>query len=130
MPRNKVYKCPSSWELGTTASGNLPQFKRLQNLCEVDMSLITYPYIKVSDFHVYHIKCPYSLQAEQHYVRDVDISSPTYWKQIELAPGDLTDHVDTKGIMIVEHRGPKHGFMCVDNACKYYLDTGNRYFYI
>ena len=130
MPRNKNYKCPSSWQLGTTASGNLPQFKVGQNLCEVNIAGITYPDITVSDFRVYHIKCPYSSQAEQHYVRDIDINSPTYWQQQELDSGDLADHQDTKGIMVVEHRGPKHGFLCVDDACPYYISTGKRYFYI
>lgn len=132
MPRNKNYKCPSSWTYGTDAVGNLPQYKVGQNLCEVDMSLITYPGAKASDFRVYHIRCPYAIQAEQHFVRDVNINSSTYWEQLELSLLDLTNHVGTKGIMIRQSRGSRHGFLCIDDACPYYLDSGGlkRYFYI
>lgn len=130
MPRNKNYKCPSSWTYGTDAVGNLPQYKVGQNLCNVNIANITHPGVTIRSFRVYHVKCPYSIQAEQHFVRDVDINSSTYWQQQELGLLDLASHVDTDGIMIIEHRGPKHGFLCVDDACPYYLSTGKRYFYI
>lgn len=133
MPRNPQEKQNVSWEdrYGTIYEGNLPQYKRGQNLCNINMSEITMPDVKLSDFHYYHLKCPYSTESLYHYVRDTDSSSPTYWEMILLPPGSFADHSGTKGIMIKRFQGSKSGWLCVDDKCPYYVNIGGqRYFYV
>ena len=133
MPRLRSEKCSVSWEdrYGTTQSGNLPQYRTNENPCGVVMSGITMPGVSISDFHYHHIKCPYSTQADIHYVRDNDPFSPTYGQILTLSGGALTDHATTSGLMIKHNRGSKYGWLCVDDNCYYYttLDVGGRYFY-
>ena len=133
MPRSPVEKCNVSWEnrVGTTTSGNLPQFKVGQSVCEVNIENITYPDVKLSDFRVYHIKCPYSTQADIHMIRNTTIGDPDYFKMNVSVSGSLSDHVDTGGIMIRENFGSVYGWTCVDDNCEYYtsVSVGQRYFY-
>lgn len=133
MPRNPKEKRSVSWEsrFGTTHDGNLPQYKRGQNLCGIDPSLVdVMEGVKLCDFHYYHIKCPYSTEALYHYVRNTDLSSEYYWEMELLPPSSFFDHLATKGIMIKRFQGSKSGWLCVDNNCPYYLSTGRRYFYV
>lgn len=134
MPRKPGTRCNLTWENthGTTVSGNLPQYKVGQNNCSVDLNAITYPEVKLSDFHYHHIKCPYSTQADSHYIRNMDKTSLNYFKMEDVSSGPLglTDHTATNGIMIKESRGHIHGWLCVQDDCPYYISTGKRYFYV
>jgi hypothetical protein len=137
MPRNPVEKCNVTWEnrYGTAYEGQLPQYRVSEPWCNIHLDLITMPGITLTDFHYYHIKCPYSTQSQINLVRDSDTTSPTYWKMITTS-GSLGDHTATSGIMIRWSKGAKHGHLCVDDNCPYYLGTasgittsGIRYFY-
>jgi len=132
MPRNPIdiQHTTCSGGLGTNTPGNLPQYLVNDNVCFVDLSLITYPGVRKSDFRFYHQKCPYSTQAGLHLVRDIDYNSPTYFELKALQPSDIADHNVTFGIMIRESRGSKYGWLCVDDNCPYYVNTGQRYFRI
>ncbi len=134
MPRKPRTRCNLSWEdrFGTIADGNLPQYKVTMDLCGVDISAITYPDIHMSDFHYYHMKCPYSVESELHYVRNTNINDVNYFDMEDVTSGTLglSTHTSTKGIMIKEQRGRKYGWLCVDPACPYHIATGNYYFYI
>ena len=120
---------------GTTYSGQLPRYKPDENPCNVNIDGITMPGVTLDDFHYYHIKCPYSTQAAQGgvqtYVRDTNPNSPTYMQMIPVGIDELTDHSDTKGLMIRYNRGSKCGHLCVDDNCYYYttISIGSRYFY-
>jgi len=124
------------WEryYGTTCSGNLPEYKPDENLCNINMGGITMPGVTLDDFHYYHIKCPYSTQAAQGgtntYVIDVNPFSPTYRQMILVGISELTNHSDTQGIMIRYNRGSKYGHLCPDDNCYYYttVSIGSRYF--
>jgi len=126
------------WEAyyGTTYSGQLPQYKPDENLCNVNIAGITMPGVTLDDFHYYHIKCPYSKEAAQNgvqtYVRDTNPFSSTYMQMIPVGIDELTDHWDTKGLMIKYSRGSKYGHLCVDDNCYYYttVSSGTRYFYL
>jgi hypothetical protein len=127
---NYIRNLTHEQRFGTTTSGNLPQYKVGQNLCEVDIASITYPDVSVFDFRYYHIKCPYSTQSLVHEVRNVDLSSSNYFKMEEVPVGSLTSHIITKGIMIKHNPGARiWGWLCVDDNCSYFLNTGKRYFY-
>jgi hypothetical protein len=134
MPRNPNSRCDLTWHqrYGTDNEGNLPDYKVGSNPCGVNMAGITYPGVTEANFRYMHTECPYSDTTPSgfHFVRDTDLSSGTYFQNIELDdPGDLSTHNDTYGIMIKEVRGSRNGWMCVDDNCAYYLSTGNRYFY-
>lgn len=124
MPRDRSEKQNVSWEdrYGTTASGNLSQYKVGDNLCNIDINNITYPDVVASDFRTYHKKCPYSTESLINWTKDSG----------DLTQGELASHIYTNGIMIREYRGSKRGFLCVDDNCPYYttVSSGNRYFYI
>ena len=126
MPRNPIEKCSVSWEarFGTTLEGNLPQYKVGHNPCNVNIENITYPGVIVSDFRAYHFNCPYSAEALTHKVMDLDPNSPTYWTMLDLGPGEITTHSDTKGVMIRENKG----HLCVDDNCYYYTTNSKRFF--
>ena len=144
MPRNPVEKCEVTWsERYGTASGvegNLPEYKRTE--CIEDKVTLSggvwnaFPWVTYFDFHYHHIKCPYSNESDNNYVRNTDPDDPNYWKLEEVMPEDRVNHVNTDGMMIRYARGSKHGWLCVDPVCKYYLGTapgspgGIPYFYI
>jgi len=149
MPRNPVEKCNTSFEdmYGSTTSGNLPTHKTkvcIENTVNISAVQAEFgEWISISDFHFYHMKCPYSTEAawkfytiDQEwaawptYVRDTNRSSSTYWKMIPVASGDRAAHTTTSGLMIRHSRGSKHGWLCVDPACPYYLLYNKNYFYI
>ena len=138
MPRNPIKKCETTFEdrYGTTTSGNLPTHKT--KVCvstvitESDLQTIQAEFgvwITIADFHYYHIKCPYSTQADYNFVLDTDPSSSTYWQPLEVPGGSQSDHTTTSGIMIKHSRGSKYGWLCVDPACHYYQNYGKTYFY-
>lgn len=132
--RYSIRRCATDPELvyGTTYSGQLPQYRPDPNICGVDLSQITFPDLTERDFHDYHIKCPYSIQADTHFVRNVDRNSPNYGKLEELPAAQLTDHTATNGIMIRYSRVNKWGHLCVDDDCYYHTTacSGTRYFYL
>jgi len=138
MPRNPRDKCNVSWErrFGTTTSGNLPQYEPDENPCDIDIDAITMPGIALSDFHAYHIKCPYSKEAAhggiETYVRDTNPNSPTYMQMILVGISETTTHSATHGVMVRHNRGSKYGHLCVDDGCYYYTTVvpGSRYFYV
>jgi len=138
MPRNPRDRCDVSWEdrFGTTTSGNLSQYKPDKNLCDINIAAITMPGIILSDFHSYHIKCPYSKEAGQGgiktYVRDTDPFSPTYMQMILVGINETTTHSATHGVMVKHNHGSKYGHLCVDDNCYYYTTVvpGSRYFYV
>ena len=134
MPRKPNTRCNLSWEdtHGTTASGNLPQYKATTPECGVDISSITYSEVQLSDFKFYHMKCPYSTEADSHYARITDKTDPNYFKMEDISTGPigLASHTATNGIMIKESRGRRHGWVCVDDNCPFYTSTSSRFFYV
>ena len=143
MPRNPRQKCSQNWteRYGTTISGNLPQYKTkecVSNVITVSglAQIQTYfPWVGIEDFHYYHIKCPYSTESTIHYIMDRNPASSTYWQSIDVS-SEAISHTVTSGFMIRYSRGSKHGWLCVDPNCPYYLGTasgslrGRPYFYI
>jgi hypothetical protein len=124
------------WEryFGTTTSGNLPQYKANSNPCGIDVDalnpqLVADLDIKGGSFRFYHIKCQYSTESGTHEIVDKNPLSPTYGQMITIPVGDIADHTVTSGIMIKHNRGSKYGWLCVDDNCPYYQNTGRRYFY-
>lgn len=148
MPRNPTEKCDISFEdmYGSTTSGNLPTHKTkvcIEDAVDIDAVQAEFPWVSISDFHFYHMKCPYSNEAAWKYytidrvwaswetsVRDTNRASSTYWEMIPVAPGDRSDHTTTSGLMIRYSRGSKHGWLCVDPDCPYYQLHNRNYFYI
>jgi len=134
MPRNPIKKCDSSWEdrYGTTASGNLPRYK----ITECVESVVDLPavwsggatWVRYTDFHYYHLKCPYSTESDLHYVRNIDRNDPNFWEYETLNSGSLAAHTATNAMMIRYVRGSKYGWLCVDPNCPYFVSTGMRYF--
>jgi len=124
------------WEryYGTTASGNLSQYKVNSNPCDVNISalnsqLVDDLNIKEGSFRFYNIKCIYSSESITHTYTDKNILSPTYGQTVTLSGSELDYHLVTSGIMIKHNKGSKYGWLCVDDNCPYYINTGMRYFY-
>ena len=124
------------WEryYGTTASGYMPEFKATSNPCGVDVGalnpqIVNQLGITGASFRFYHIKCAYSTESDANQYVDRNPLSPTYGQMIYLDPGDLAAHTVTSGIMIKHNKGSKYGWLCVEDDCPYYQDTGRRYFY-
>lgn len=117
---------------GTTADGNLSQHKPDENPCGVDIDAVTMHGVTLADFHYYHIKCPYSTQADYHYVRNMNPFDANYMQLEQIDLGEQTSHTVTSGVMIRYNRGSKYGWLCVDDGCYYYTTvfSGSRYFYI
>ena len=135
MPRNPVEKCDITFEdrYGTTTSGNLPTHRTkvcIENTIDISGVQAEFPWVNISDFHFYHMKCPYSNESVVNYVKDIDPNSSTYWQMVEIVPASRGDHTTTSGIMIRHSRGSKHGWMCVDPDCPYYQVNSINYFYI
>lgn len=139
MPRDPRDRCriikEHGWKAiyGTTAEGNLAQYKVNEACKHIDISKLTLSWVKQNDFRYYHIKCPYSTQASgANYVRNDDPFDPNYLTYSGLSPEELTDHTVTSGIMIRYNRGTKRGWLCVDDNCYYYTTvcSGSRYFYV
>ena len=135
MPRNPVEKCDITFEdrYGSTTSGNLPTHKTkvcIEDTIDIGAVQAEFPWVSISDFHFYHMKCPYSNEATINYVRDINKASVTYWQMVEVAPISKAAHTTTSGIMIRHSRGSKHGWMCVDPDCPYYQLNNRNYFYI
>ncbi len=137
MPRNPIEICETTWheKYGTTNSGNFPTHKTKE--CIEDTVTISgvraeFPWVRedYGDFKYYHFKCPYSTEAEINYVRNGDRSDPNYWKFELVMPVDRVSHVDTGGLMIKQSRGSRHGWMCVDPVCPYYISNSTNFFYI
>jgi len=134
MPRDPRDKCDVGWDerYGTTWSGNLPQWERtvcIEDTIDLDAIQAEFPWVKYTDFHFYHKKCPYSNESSIHYVRDTDRSSATYWQLETVLGGDRTNHTSTDGMMIRYSRGSRHGWLCVDPDCSYYLTNNTPYFH-
>lgn len=147
MPRNPIAKCEVSWEdrYGTTHSGNLPQFiihECIENTIDIAAVQLVFPWVSIADFSFYHIKCPYTWEPTPvspdvykilHEIRETNypgtITYP-YWDFKPVPDSDWTVHTATSGIMIRHSRGSKHGWLCVDPACRYYQLYGIPYFYI
>jgi len=141
MPRNPNDRCAVDWETryGVDATGNLPTHRTKECLEDtIDLSTIqaTFPWVGIQDFHYYHIKCPYSTEADVHLVRNVVNGSPTFWDNTNVI-SEAEIHTSTSGIMIRWSRGSKHGWLCVDPGCPFYEGTvsgsttsGVNYFYI
>jgi hypothetical protein len=124
------------WELyfGTTSSGNLGQYKVNSNPCGVDIGslnpqLVDDLDINPGSFRFYHVNCIYAVESEIHQYTDRSPLSPTFGQTVTLSGSELDYHTVTSGIMIRYVRGSKHGWLCVDDNCPYYLNTGMRYFY-
>ena len=135
MPRNPIDRCEVTWEerYGTTSSGNFPTHKTkdcVESAIDLGTIQAEFPWVGLQDFHYYHFKCPYSNEADVHYVRDIDRTSPTYLSMELVMPIDRTNHVSTGGMMIRHARGSKHGWLCVDPVCSYYVTNTTNYFYI
>lgn len=135
MPRKPTAKCEVTWSdrYGTASGveGNLPGYKIHECTDDaIDIAAIqnVFPWVRSSDFHFYHMKCPYANEAPQHYVRNLDKTSPDYWK-FNILITNLSDHTATSGMMIRYNRGSHYGWLCVDPNCPYYLDNGVPYFY-
>lgn len=143
-PKSRRDFCQLPWEdkYGTTAEGNLPQYKRYECIGEaVDLHAVHsggLPWVRINDFHHYHIKCPYGdyttfsgvVSGTLNYIRDTDTTSSGYWMMYQNDESERTLHTATSGMMIRYSRGSVHGWLCVDPDCWYFLNTGNRYFYI
>ena len=141
MPRSPQEICDVTWEnrYGTIHDGNLPQ--RVTKEClESTITLsgvqAVFPWVGIDDFHYYHIKCPYSTEADIHLVRDTVKGSSTFWENTNVV-SEAAIHTATSGITIRWSRGSKHGWLCVDPNCPFFLGTvsgattgGVNYFYI
>ena len=104
----------------------------LSNLCEIDMSLITMPGVRVSDFRVYHMICPFHTEPvgidALHLVRNTNPFSSNYWNyEVTVPPGQRSDHTATNGIMIRWSRGSKYGWLCVDDTGLVRVTRGRSY---
>lgn len=129
--RNPKEKCTVDWEdrYGTTVSGNLPQYKVgecIEDVVNIATVQASTPWVELRDFHYYNMMCPYSNEAFVHKVRDLDPSSAHY---LELYYDVLirSNHTATGGIMIRYTMGArKHGWLCVDPSCPYFLSESNR----
>ena len=148
MPRNPVEKCNITFEdrYGSTTSGNLPTHKTkvcIEDTIDIGAVQAEFPWVTINDFHFYHMKCPYSNEAakpgydwdgnfftEITYVRDTDPTSSNYWKTMPLASSSRASHTTTSGFMIRHSKGSKHGWLCVDPDCPYYILHKRNYFYI
>ena len=146
MPRNPIEKCNVTWSqrYGTASDveGNLPEYKRTE--CVEDIVTLSggvwnaFPWVTYFDFHYHHVKCPFSNESENNYVRNIDPNDQNYWNLELVMPEDRVNHINTDGMMIRYARGSKYGWLCVDPVCKYYLGTvtisgvqgGVPYFYI
>jgi len=124
------------WEeyFGTTTSGNLPQYRPVPNPCGVNIGALNPTLVNQLDiddrsFRLHHIKCHYATEAGTHEIVDKNILSPTFGQMIAIGAGDIDLHTVTSGIMIKHNKGSKYGWLCVDDACPYYKNTGRRYFY-
>lgn len=143
MPRSYTDRCNKTWEelYGTTASGNLPQYKRFDCIEEVvDLDAMhladpTLAWVDIRYFHYYHMKCPYGDYTTLSGV----ISGSLNWAQTTVSgqrvrqlveESDRSEHIYTGGMMIRYSRGSAHGWLCVDPNCPYYHVNGMRYFYI
>jgi len=92
---------------GTTASGNLPQWKKDQH-----------------EGHCWH-PCPYSTQStalKTRHLRNLGSGDPLPTK---------VDHSDINGkeYFMRTQRKWMWGYECTFDDCPYYLDNGERYFY-
>lgn len=137
MPRNPVDRCAATWHdmYGTTSSGNFPTHKTkecVEDVVDLPTIQATFPWVTISDFHFYHFKCPYSNEADtgMNVVRDTDRNSLTYWQMVTVLPAGRANHTSTGGMMIRHARGSKHGWLCVDPVCPYYVTNTTNYFYI
>lgn len=130
------------------SDGNLPQYKAIENLCDVDVSKITVSGITRGHFKVYHVRCPFDVSPvdmdEAHLVRNTNPFSANYWNfEVAVPPHQRAYHTTTNGVMVRWQRGSKYGWLCVDDACPYYSgitvtysgvdvvvsQPGDRYFY-
>jgi hypothetical protein len=121
------------WEdfYGTTFSGQIPDRRTDENLCNINFDLLTFPGLTSADFHYFHRKCPYSANEDAfNYILDYDQSSPTYGQYVAVPTAQLVPHTATSGIAIRWNRGNKYGWLCVDDACSYYttIASGERFF--
>ena len=135
MPRNPIEKCEATWHdmYGTTSSGNFATHKTkecVEDVIDLPTIQATFSGVSLQDFHYYHFKCPYADEAEINYVRNIDKTDPNYWNFELVMPAGRTAHISTGGMMIKHVRGGKHGWLCVDPACSYYITNSRNYFYI
>ena len=135
MPRNPVDKCNVPWgtRYGTASGveGNLPSHrihKCVENEIDINAINSVFPWVRSTDFSFYHIKCPYSIESDFNYVRNLNKTSNDYWKANVAV--STASHTATAGMMIRYSRGSKHGWLCVDPNCPYYIDNGKPYFYL
>ena len=136
MPRNPKDRCDISWDVryGTASGvlGNLPTYNRFKciddtiNLTAINLS---FPWVKKVHFNHYNLECPYSNEASLHYVRNIDVNSPDYWK-LNILVIERSNHTATGGMMVKYHRGTAHGWLCVDPSCPYFINNGKPYFHI
>lgn len=124
------------WEryFGTTADGNLSQYKVNENFYNIDIDaldpgLVSGLNIKEDSFRIYHIKCHYATESDVHTVLDRRPLSDTFGQMIDIDDVEIALHTTTSGVMIKHNRGSKYGWLCVDDDCPYYISTGRRYFY-
>jgi len=134
MPRHP-HDCEDS---GIIIDGNLPQYI-IHECVETIIDAPTlsgirdyFPWVNVLDFHFYHIKCPFSSQSYMNYYNKPTIidNKPDWVLTPVLDYYSITDHLYTRGMMIKYSRGSKHGWLCVDPGCPYYMANNTPYFYI
>jgi hypothetical protein len=137
MPRKPTEICEVTWEerYGTTTSGNLPTHKTKECISDtVDINVVRaeFPWVRedYGNFKYYHFKCPYATEAEIHYARNNDRNDPNYWNFELVMPINRASHTATGGLMIKHSRGSKHGWLCVDPVCPYYVTNNTNYFYV
>jgi len=122
------------WEryYGTTESGRLSQYKVHSNPCGVDVDALNPQLVEdlnINDgsFRYYNMSCIYATESDYHQYTDLNPISPTFGQTITVS--GLASHTVTSGTMIRYNRGSKYGWLCVDDNCPYYINTGRRYFY-
>jgi hypothetical protein len=107
---NRHCSRPDAWEhmYGTTASGNLPDWKK--------------------DDHEGHCwsQCPYSTQSSDLRTRHLLGLSDTDPLPVKV------DHTESGRtyFMKTEGKGSAWGYECTYDNCPYYLANGRRYFYV
>ena len=73
-------------------------------------------------------QCPFSNEYKEKYY-DNGFDGNSNYPNLPVPSGDITIHTTTSGNLIMVNRGGGlPGWLCVDDACGYYIRYGKRFF--